>query len=77
MKEDELEKKVIKIISETAEVPEEKIKLESNIMGDLELESLDVVDLVSAFEEEFGVEIEDEDIKKFQTVKDIVDYLKK
>ena len=77
MKEDEVEKKVVKIISETAEVPEKKIKLDSNIMNDLELESLDVVDLVTAFEEAFGVEIEDNDVKKFQTVGDIVDYLKK
>ncbi len=77
MKEDELAKKVIRIIAETAEVPEKKIKLNSNIMNDLELESLDVVDLVTAFEEEFGVEIEDNDVKKFQTVADIVDYLKK
>jgi len=44
-------------------------------MKPLEVESLDLVDLVGAFEEEFGVEIQDKDIKGLQTVDDIVKYI--
>ena len=47
------------------------------LVNDLELESLDVVDLVVAFEKEFNIKIDDKDIKQFQTVEDIVKYLEK
>ena len=51
--------------------------MDSNLINDLELESLDVVDLVVAFEKEFNIKIDDKDIKQFQTVEDIVKYLEK
>ena len=47
----------------------------TNLVKDLELESLDLVDLVAAFEDEFKVEILDKDIKNLQTVEDIVNYI--
>ena len=72
-----MEEKVINIISSVCEIDKKDIKLDSNLVNDLELESLDVVDLVVAFEKEFNIKIEDKDIKQFQTVEDIVKYLEK
>ena len=72
-----MEEKVINIISSVCEIDKKDIKLDSNLINDLELESLDVVDLVVAFEEEFNIKIDDKDIKQFQTVEDIVKYLEK
>lgn len=69
--------KVIEIIANTCEIDKKDIKESSNLLTDLELESLDVVDLIVAFEKEFNIEIADQDIKGFQTVKDIVEYIKK
>ncbi len=72
-----MEEKVINIISSVCEIDKKDIKLDSNLVNDLELESLDVVDLVVAFEKEFNIKIDDKDIKQFQTVEDIVKYLEK
>ena len=72
-----MEEKVINIISSVCEIDKKDIKLDSNLINDLGLESLDVVDLVVAFEKEFNIKIDDKDIKKFQTVEDIVKYLEK
>ncbi len=54
---------------------ESQIELQSTLEADLGLSSFDVVEIVTEFEEEFGVEISDRDIGKFVCVKDIVDYL--
>ena len=72
-----MEEKVINIISSVCEIDKKDIKLDSNLINDLELESLDVVDLVVAFEKEFNIKIDDKDIKQFQSVEDIVKYLEK
>ena len=69
--------KVIKLIAKTLELDAKKINEKTNLVQDLDVESLDLVDLVAAFEEEFGVEIEDKDIKNLQTVGDIVKYIEK
>ena len=66
---------VIKLISEVCEIPEEKISEKSNLMTDLE--SLDIVTLISECEDKYHLTIPDKDIKTLQTVKDIVDYLNK
>ncbi len=68
---------VIKLISEVCEIPEEKISGKSNLTTDLELESLDVVTLVSECEDRYHLTIPDKDIKTLQTVNDIVEYLNK
>ena len=68
---------VIKLISEVCEIPEEKISSKSNLTTDLELESLDIVTLISEFEERYHITVPDKDIKTFQTVNDIVEYLNK
>jgi acyl carrier protein len=67
--------KVIEIIAETLDVDKSEISMKTNLIKDLDIESLDLVDLVGAFEEEFGVEIADKDIKDIQTVADIVEYI--
>ena len=66
--------KVISLIAETLDIDKKKINEKTHLVMDLELESLDLVDLVGAFEEEFGVEIADKDIKNLQTVGDIIKY---
>ena len=65
----------IKIIAEVAEVPEESINLKTNLIADLDLESLDLVTLISEIETKYQLEIPDKEIKKIQTVEDIVNFL--
>ena len=72
-----MEKKIIKIISEISEVPAKKINLKTNLIADLDLESLDIVTLISEIENKYNLEIPDKEIKKIQTVEDIVNYLSK
>ncbi|MBR0483005.1 acyl carrier protein [Candidatus Saccharibacteria bacterium] len=69
-----MDKKIIKLIAKTLELKEKDIKPETRLTQDLEIDSLDLVDLVAAFEEEFNIEIADQDIKKLQTVHDIIEY---
>ena len=66
---------VIKIISEVVEIPVKKIKLESDLINDLELESLDLVNLISEFESRYNITVDDKDIKNLHTVSDIIDYI--
>lgn len=69
--------KVKEILCEQLDVEEEKVTLESSIVDDLGADSLDVVDLVMSLEEEFDVEIPDEDVENMKTVGDIVKYIEK
>ena len=69
--------KVVSIIAETTGMAKEDIKESSNLLTDLQLESLDIVTLVAELEKAVGKEIPDKDIKEFQTVQDIIDYLEK
>jgi acyl carrier protein len=68
--------KVKKIISEQLGVPEADVKPEASFVNDLGADSLDTVELVMALEEEFGVEIPDEDAEKIITVQNAIDYIK-
>lgn len=72
-----MNEEIINIIANVAEVPSKKINLDTNLVKDLELESLDLVTLVSELEEKYNITVEDNDIKNLQTVKDIVDYISK
>ena len=72
----DVEAKVKEIIVQQLGVDAEKVSLEASFVDDLGADSLDVVELVMAFEEEFGVEIPDEAAEKIGTVKDAVEYLK-
>lgn len=69
--------KIKEIIVENLGCEEEDVALEANLIKDLNADSLDIVELSMACEDEFGVKIEDEDFEKIQTVKDIVDYVEK
>ena len=72
----DVETKVKKIISEQLGVPEGDVKPEASFVNDLGADSLDTVELVMALEEEFGVEIPDEDAEKIATVGNAIDYIK-
>ena len=63
------------LLSEQFDIEEEEITMESRLTDDLGADSLDVVDLIMAIEDEFQVEILDEDIEKVVTVGDIVNYI--
>ena len=67
---------MIKIIAEHLGLDESKIQLSSNFIDDLGADSLDLVELVMAMEEEFGVEISDNDAENIVTVEDLATYLK-
>ena len=67
--------KVQEIIAEQLELDPAKITMESSLMEDLEAYSLDVIELVMASEEEFGVKMPDEELENIKTVGDIVNAL--
>ena len=73
---DEIESKVIKIISEQLGKDESEIKLESNFIDDLEADSLDTVELVMALEEEFEIDIPDDSAEQIAPVQSAVDYIR-
>jgi len=70
-----VEEKVKHIIVEQLGVDEEEVKLEASFVDDLGADSLDVVELVMALEEEFGLEISDEDAEKLSSVKQAIAYI--
>ncbi|MDH5510252.1 MAG: acyl carrier protein [Nitrospinota bacterium] len=70
-----IEEKVKSIIVDQLEVDPEQVKSEAKFESDLDADSLDVVELVMAFEEAFDIEIPDEDAEKIQTVQQAIDYI--
>ena len=77
MDREEIFAKVKVLIIEQLGVEEDKVTLEANFREDLEADSLDLVELIMAFEEEFGGEISDEEAQEITTVGQAVDYLVK
>ena len=75
MASDFVENKVREIIAEQLGVGDDDITLDSSISSDLGADTLDSMELVMAFEEEFEVEIDDADAELFRTVQDVVDFL--
>ncbi|WP_395150162.1 acyl carrier protein [uncultured Allofournierella sp.] len=67
--------RVRELLAEQLDIDEEKITMDSDILEDFEADSLDVVDMVMTLEDEFGVEIPDEDIENFHTVGDVVRFI--
>jgi acyl carrier protein len=71
-----IEDRVKKIIVEQLGVDDEDVTADATFVDDLGADSLDTVELVMAFEEEFGIEIPDEDAEKILTVQNVMDYIK-
>jgi len=72
-----IEEKMVDIIVEQLSVDKEKVVVGASFVDDLGADSLDLVELIMAMEEEFDVEIPDEDAEKIGTVQDAIDYVKK
>ena len=70
-----VEEKVKAIIVDQLGVAAEEVKPESSFVEDLGADSLDLTELIMAMEEEFGVEIDDEEAQKLIKVKDAIDYI--
>lgn len=75
MSEKSIEEKVKDIIVEQLGVNAEQVTTNASFIEDLGADSLDTVELVMAFEEEFGVEVPDEDAEKLQSVGDVIKYI--
>ncbi len=67
--------KIREIVVEQLGVDAEQVTPEANFVDDLGADSLDTVELIMAFEEEFDVEIPDTDAEKIKTVQDVIDYI--
>lgn len=72
-----VEEKVKQIVAEQLGVDEGEVTPSASFVDDLGADSLDVVELVMAFEEAFDIEIPDEDAEKIKTVQDAIDYIDK
>jgi acyl carrier protein len=72
----EILERVKKIIADQLGIDEDEVVPEASFIDDLGADSLDIVELIMAFEEEFDLEIPDEDAEKIKTVQDAVDYIK-
>jgi acyl carrier protein len=71
-----VEKKVKEIVAEQLGRDANEVTNEASFIDDLGADSLDIVELVMAMEDEFGIEIPDEEAEKIKTVKDVIEYIK-
>lgn len=76
MDEQEIQEKVVSIVAEQMGVDKGEINRETNFVNDLNADSLDTVELVMEFEDEFETSIPDEDAEKIQTVGQAIDFIK-
>ena len=67
--------KVRELICEQLELDEDRITMDTDIMDDLEAESLDIVDLIMSLEDEYGIEMPDEEVENIKTIGDVVRYI--
>lgn len=72
-----LENKVREMIAKQLDLDIKEVSPEASFLEDLGADSLDVVELIMQMEEEFGLQIPDEDAEKIKTVQDAIDYIKK
>ncbi|MBA7483359.1 Acyl carrier protein [subsurface metagenome] len=73
----ESRERIKKILVDRSGVDESKITENSSFIDDLGLDSLDIVELIMLFEEEFNIEIPDKDMEKIKTIGDLIKYLDK
>ncbi len=71
----DIKERVIEVVSKNLDVDKSRITEDANFVEDLGADSLDQVELVMAFEEEFGVEIPDEAAEKIRTISDAVSFI--
>ncbi|HEY8436876.1 MAG TPA: acyl carrier protein [Haloplasmataceae bacterium] len=69
--------KVIEIVANELSVPKDELNENTNLQDDLNADSLDAVELIMAIEDEFGIEISDDDAQSLRTIGDIVNYINK
>ena len=74
---DDVKAKIKKIVADHLGIDEEKVTEEASFIDDLGADSLDTVELVMAFEEEFNIEIPDEIAEKITTIKDAIEHIEK
>ncbi len=72
-----VEEKVIEIIMEQLDVTKEECVPEAAFIDDLGADSLDIVELVMAMEENFGIEVSDDELLKIRTIQDVIDFIKR
>ena len=72
-----MKEKIVNLIAEKLGKKPSDIKMTSRLIEDLGADSLDVVELIMTFEDEFGIALPDEDVSKMKTVSDIISYIKK
>jgi len=72
----DVDKKVKEVIVEQLNITEEECVPDAAFLDDLGADSLDIVELIMAMEDNFGIDISDDDLVKIRTVQDIVDYIK-
>ena len=70
-----IEKRVIKVIAEVTAIERDQIKPESNLTGELSCDSLDMLEIAIALEEEFSCNIDDEEAQRLTTVQQLIDHM--
>lgn len=74
---DDLDKRVVELVAEVlVDVNKDNIEMSSKIVEDLGAESLDIYDMIALLEDEFGLEITDEEVEKILTVQDVADFIR-
>lgn len=71
----ELQEKVVKLVSEATKMDSSNITQETNFIDDLNLDSLDMVELMMKMEDEFGIEIPEDETENLKSIGDVVSYL--
>ena len=71
-----LEERVIEIIMEQLDVTRDMCDLQASFIDDLGADSLDLVELIMEMEENFGIQMSDEELEKIRTIQDVIDFLK-
>lgn len=72
-----MDKKVIEIMANYLGLKEEEITSDMDLMDELNINSYDIMSIIGRFEDEFDIEVPDEDIRNFITVADVINYIKK
>lgn len=70
-----IESKVREVIAKQLNLDEAKVKVESSLLDDLGADSLDVTEIMMSFEDEFGIDVDDENLVNIKTVADVVKYI--